>query len=86
MDLKDFKEWEDSVQDSIKMWQPLIVKDALKQGKYKKAVAYLKRNQPALYNSFDASPEQQFRITIRAMYDEAIRQVKDLAMKQDTGY
>ncbi len=80
--LEEFREWQLATKDSIDEWTDKLVKEALKQGTYDKAERWLKRKQPDYSDSFLGKPEEQFIVTIKAIYDEAIIKLRKLAMRQ----
>lgn len=80
--LEEFREWQYDAEQAIKEWPEKLVEEALKQGTYDKAERWLKRKQPDYSDSFLGKPEEQFIVTIKAIYDEAIIKLRKLAMRQ----
>ena len=80
--LDEFQKWQYDTEQAINEWPDKLVEEALKQGTYDKAERWLKRKQPDYSDSFLGKPEEQFIVTIRSIYDEAIIKLRKLAMKQ----
>ena len=80
--LDEFQKWQYDAEQAIKEWPEKLVEEALKQGTYDKAERWLKRKQPDYSDSFLGKPEEQFIVTIKVIYDEAIHKLRRLAMKQ----
>lgn len=80
--LDEFQKWQYDTEQAINEWPDKLVEEALKQGTYDKAERWLKRKQPDYSDSFYGKPEEQFIVTIRSIYDEAIIKLRKLAMKQ----
>lgn len=80
----EFKEWQYEVKEEIKVWTNRLVDEALKQGNgyIGKAKRWLKSKRPDNLDSFHGKPEEQFIVTIRAVYDEAIIKLGKIADKQ----
>ena len=83
--LDEFQKWQYDTEQAIKEWPEKLVEEALKQGTYDKAERWLKRKQPDYSDSFLCNSEEQFIVTIKVIYDEAIHKLRRLAMKQKVG-
>lgn len=59
-----------------------LVNEALKKGTYKTGYNWLKRNTPQLESSFRGDPQDQFRVLLRSIFQEAAKRVKDQAMNE----
>lgn len=80
--LDEFQKWQYDTEQAINEWPDKLVEESLKQGTYDKAERWLKRKQPDYSDSFLGKPEEQFIVTIKAIYDEAIIKLRKLAMRQ----
>lgn len=80
----EFRKWQYNTEQAIKEWPNKLVHEALKQsnGYIGKAKRWLKSKRPDNLDSFHGKPEEQFIVTIRAVYDEAIIKLGKIADKQ----
>lgn len=77
MNIDDYKEMEPQQIEAL--IEELVV-EALKKGTYKTGYNWLKRNTPQLESSFHGNPQDQFRVLLRSMFQEAAKRVMDKAM------
>lgn len=82
--LDEFREWQYDAEQAIKEWPDKLVEEALNENDYYfyKAKRWLEKKRPEIPDSFYGKPEEQFIVTIRSIYDEAIIKLRKLAMKQ----
>lgn len=82
--LDEFRKWQFNAEQAIKEWPDKLVHEALKQnnGHIGKAKRWLKIKRPDNLDSFHGKPEEQFIVTIRAVYDEALAKLRKIADKQ----
>lgn len=82
--LDEFQKWQYDAEQAINEWPDKLVKEALNEnGRYfYKAKRWLEKKRPEIPDSFYGKPEEQFIVTIRSIYDEAIHKLRILAMKQ----
>ena len=80
----EFRKWQCNTEQAIKEWPDKLVREALKQndGYIGKAKRWLKSKRPDNLDSFHGKPEEQFIVTIRAVYDEALAKLRKIADKQ----
>ena len=80
----EFRKWQCNTEQDIKEWPDKLVHEALKQndGYIGKAKRWLKSKRPDNLDSFHGKPEEQFIVTIRAVYDEALAKLRKIADKQ----
>ncbi|CAM3387602.1 hypothetical protein FOF71_07985 [Lactobacillus paragasseri] len=80
----EFRKWQCNTEQAIKEWPDKLVHEALKQndGYIGKAKRWLKSKRPDNLDSFHGKPEEQFIVTIRAVYDEALAKLRKIADKQ----
>ena len=71
-------------EQAIKEWPDKLVEEALEQNNnyFGKAERWLKKKRPDYSDNFRGKPEEQFIVTIRSIYTEAIIKLKNLAMRQ----
>ena len=77
IDIKNFIE-------SFKVNTLIELKEALDENNryFYKAKRWLEKKRPEIPDSFHGKPEEQFVVTIREIYTEAIIELKKLAMRQ----
>ena len=82
--LEEFREWQYDAEQAIKEWPDKLVEEALNENNryFYKAKRWLEKKRPEISDSFYGKPEEQFIVTIRSIYDEAIIKLRKLAMKQ----
>lgn len=82
--LKEFREWQYDAEQAIKEWPDKLVEEALNENDryFYKAKRWLEKKRPEIPDSFHGKPEEQFIVTIREIYTEAIIELKKLAMRQ----
>ena len=82
--LEDFREWQYDAEQAIKEWPDKLVEEALEQNNnyFGKAERWLKKKRPDYSDNFRGKPEEQFIVTVKAIYDEAIHRLHKLAMQQ----
>lgn len=80
----EFRKWQCNTEQAIKEWPDKLVHEALKQndGYIGKAKRWLKSKRPDNLDSFHGKPEEQFIVTIRAVYDEGLAKLRKIADKQ----
>lgn len=80
----EFRKWQYNTEQAIKEWPDKLVHEALKQndGYIGKAKRWLKSKRPDNLDSFHGKSEEQFIVTIRAVYDEALAKLRKIADKQ----
>lgn len=67
---------------AFKDWTKNLIKEALKQGTYQKAINWLKKNKPELKGFSNGTLEDQLESIVRTTYDDAIHEVYKLALKE----
>lgn len=82
--LDEFQKWQYDAEQAIKEWPDKLVEEALNENDhyFYKAKRWLDKKRPEIPDSFYGKPEEQFIVTIRSIYDEAIHKLRILAMKQ----
>lgn len=82
--LDEFQKWQYDAEQAIKEWPDKLVEEALNENDryFYKAKRWLEKKSPEIPDSFYGKPEEQFIVTIRSIYDEAIIKLRKLAMKQ----
>lgn len=82
--LDEFREWQYDAEQAIKEWPDKLVEEALDENNryFYKAERWLEKKRPETPDSFLGKPEEQFIVTIKAIYDEAIIKLRKLAMRQ----
>lgn len=82
--LDEFQKWQYGSEQAIKEWPDKLVEEALNENEhyFYKAKRWLEKKRPEIPDSFYGKPEEQFIVTIRSIYDEAIHKLRILAMKQ----
>lgn len=78
--LKEFQQWVIDSQHQIDDWTNWLVQESQKHGPYKSDISWLKRNQPDMPNSYNATAAESFAVTVRNMYQEAINKVYKIAL------
>lgn len=79
---EQFDQYIKSVEDDIKMWTDVLVKEALEQGTYKKAITWLGKNKPDLKGKGMGTVEDQLESLYRTAYEDAISKIYKLALDQ----
>lgn len=79
MTIDDYREMEPQ---QIETLIESLVNQALKKSTYKTGYNWLKRNTPQLESSFHGNPQDQFRVLLRSMFQEAAKRVMDKAMNE----
>jgi hypothetical protein len=82
--LDEFQKWQYDAEQAIKEWPDKLVEEALEQNNnyFGKAKRWLEKKRPEIPDNFHGKPEEQFIVTIREIYTEAIIKLKNLAMRQ----
>lgn len=82
--LDEFQKWQYDAEQTINEWPNKLVEEALNENDryFYKAKRWLEKKRPEIPDSFYGKPEEQFIVTIRSIYDEAIIKLRKLAMKQ----
>lgn len=82
--LEEFQKWQYDAEQAINEWPDKLVEEALNENDcyFYKAKRWLEKKRPEIPDSFYGKPEEQFIVTIRSIYDEAIIKLRKLAMKQ----
>ena len=82
--LDEFQKWQYDAEQAINEWPDKLVEEALNENNryFYKAKRWLEKKRPEIPDSFYGKPEEQFIVTIRSIYDEAIIKLRKLAMKQ----
>lgn len=82
--LDEFQKWQYDAEQAINEWPDKLVEEALNENDryFYKAKRWLEKKRPEIPDSFYGKPEEQFIVTIRSIYDEAIIKLRKLAMKQ----
>ncbi len=80
----EFKKWQYDAEQAIKEWPDKLAHEALKEsnGYVGKAKRWLKNKTPDNSDSFYGKPEEQFVVTVKAIYDEAFTKLCKIADKQ----
>lgn len=82
--LDEFQKWQYDAEQAINEWPDKLIEEALNENNryFYKAKRWLEKKRPEIPDSFYGKPEEQFIVTIRSIYDEAIIKLRKLAMKQ----
>lgn len=82
--LDEFQKWQYDAEQAINEWPDKLIEEALNENDryFYKAKRWLEKKRPEIPDSFYGKPEEQFIVTIRSIYDEAIIKLRKLAMKQ----
>lgn len=83
--MNDFKNWLDTTETAISVWPDELVTAALKENKtYASAKRWLEKQKPSFDGNFTASPSEAFRQNVvKAMFEQAIKSITQLAMGQE---
>lgn len=81
--LDEFKQWQLDVKSDIDVYTEKLVKEAIKQGNGERAERWLRKNKPELIGDYHASTSDQLNTIVITMFENAIFEVRKIAMKQE---
>ncbi|RHW53688.1 hypothetical protein DS835_07025 [Lactobacillus bombicola] len=79
----DFIEWQKETLKAIELWTIRLKNEALKQKTYSGAISFLKRSKPDLSGCFKGNTDELFRETIRNIFTDAEKLVREEALKRE---
>lgn len=77
-DMKAFHDWITKTETEIDYWTDKLYRKALTKGKYKYCFSWLKKNEPDLSNSYNATAHESFKkVVVRNMFEDAYQALRD---------
>ncbi|RVU69789.1 MULTISPECIES: hypothetical protein [Lactobacillus] len=79
--MNNFIKWQDRLEDEAETYKQELVNEALTCGTYDKGIKFLKGLKQGLPTAYSGTPEQVISNLLDSVIEDAIRDVRDKALK-----